>query len=161
MLKRVEAQWKYQLRQTEGALKESIRFTDSLSGVVNELNERIGLLESENIQLKKRIAAIQEQLEQRSEESEIYRKKLKSLLWIGGSTLFLLLLSSFIFLLFYSMRTRRAVDSLRTRLRRLRKLVRRQQEEIGNIPVVKTKRIRKIAAAEVKSRLRRKKSRKR
>jgi hypothetical protein len=156
----MEAQWRYQLRQTEEELEESIRVTDSLGGIVNRLNDRMAPLESENMQLKQSLAAIQEELDQRSEETEIYRKKLKTLLWTGGIALFLLLLSSFLYLLFYSRKTRALLDSIRTRLRRLRKVVRKQQEEISKIPVVKKKRIRKIAAAELKSRLRGKKFRK-
>ena len=159
-LERLEAQWQYQLRQTREALEGSIRLTDSLSIELNSLNNRIGPLESENLQMKAEMSAIQEQLDKRSEESEIYRKKLRNLLWIAGLTLFLLLLGSFLFLLYYSIRTRTLLDSVRSRLRRLRKVVRKQQGEISKIPVVKKKRIRKIAAEEVKSGLRRKKRRK-
>jgi hypothetical protein len=157
---RAERTWNRQMEAINEQLMESNRQNDSLVGEVNFLNRRVGTLEGENRQLDDALRNFQLELEQQNRESDQYRRKLRTILWITGTLLFLLLIGSFFYLLQYSLRTRRLLRSVQARLRRLRKTVRVQRDELRNIPQLKKKRIRKIAGREINSRLKKLKFRK-
>ena len=159
--RRMEAQWRVQLNRVEEKLSESIRLSDSLAREVDLLKRRIGPLETDKIRLDGEVESLQETLDERTRESNEYRQKLHNTLWIIGIVFLLLLMISFAYLLFYSYRTRILLRSIQTRLKQLRKAVKMQRNELRGIPVMKKKRIRSVAAREVKSRLKRYKLKKR
>ena len=151
----MEAQWRIQLNQVEEKLAESFRLSDSLAMELDLLKRRIGPLESDKIRLDGEVKSLQETLNERTRESNEYRQKLHNTLWIIGTVFLLLLILSFAYLLFYSYRTRILLRSIQTRFKKLRKAVKLQRNELREIPVIKKKRIRLIAAREVKARLKR------
>ena len=154
-LRRTERNLERKLRQTDEKLMESIRTIDSLTGVVDELNGRLEGLGIEYDHLEDQLRNQQDQLGKRSEETAVYRKKLQSTLWIGGITLLVLVISSFLFLLIYSLKTRWLLQKVQARVKRLQKAIRNQWWKIRNAPGMKEKRIRKIAKKEVRTRLKR------
>jgi hypothetical protein len=160
-LKRAERNLERQLRQTNEELTESTRTIDSLTGVVDGLKGRLEDLGTEYDLLEDRFSNLEEQLGKRSEETAVFRKKLQSTLWIGGITLLVLVISSFLFLLIYSLRTRWLLQRVQARLRRLRKAFRLQWKKIREAPGMKEKRIRKLAGTEVRTRMKKLKLKKR
>jgi hypothetical protein len=157
---RAERAWNRQVEAITDQLMESIRLNDSLAGEMDFLGRRIGTLEGDNRQLNGALENLQVQLEERTRETDQYRRKLRTTLWITGTLLFLLLMGSFLYLLQYSLKTRRLLRRVQARLRRLRKTVRDQRDELRSIPVLRKNRIRKIAGQEIKSRLKKLKFRK-
>jgi hypothetical protein len=159
--RRMEAQWRIQLNRMEEKLSESIRLSDSLLMELDLLKRRIGPLETDKIRLDGEVKSLQERLVERTRESNEYRQKLHNTLWITGIVFFLLLLISFAYLLFYSYRTRIMLGSIQTRLKQLRKVLKLQRNELHGLPVMRKKRVRLIAAREVKNRLKKYKLKKR
>lgn len=159
--RRMEAQWRIQLNRMEEKLSESIRLSDSLLMELDLLKRRIGPLETDKIRLDGEVKSLQERLVERTRESNEYRQKLHNTLWITGIAFLLLLLISFAYLLFYSYRTRIMLGSIQTRLKQLRKVLKLQRNELHGLPVMRKKRVRLIAAREVKNRLKKYKLKKR
>jgi hypothetical protein len=159
--RRMEAQWRIQLNRMEEKLSESIRLSDSLLMELDLLKRRIGPLETDKIRLDGEVKSLQERLVERTRESNEYRQKLHNTLWITGIVFLLLLLISFAYLLFYSYRTRIMLGSIQTRLKQLRKVLKLQRNELHGLPVMRKKRVRLIAAREVKNRLKKYKLKKR
>jgi len=159
--RRMEAQWRIQLNRMEEKLSESIRLSDSLLIELDLLKRRIGPLETDKIRLDGEVKSLQERLVERTRESNEYRQKLHNTLWITGIAFLLLLLISFAYLLFYSYRTRIMLGSIQTRLKQLRKVLKLQRNELHGLPVMRKKRVRLIAAREVKNRLKKYKLKKR
>jgi len=157
---RAERAWARQIQGIAEQLAESARLNDSLAGEVGSLTGRIGALEGENNKLKGEVGELEVLLEERTRESDHYRQRLQTILWITGALLLLLLLGSFLFLLQYSLRTRQLVRTVRARLKRLQKAVKRQQEELSNLPEMGKRRVRKIASREIKTRMKKSRFRK-
>lgn len=152
-LSRVRRNMERQLTETNERLVESNRTIDSLTDVLDGLKGRLEELEIEYDHLEDQFHSLQEQMGKRSEETTVYRKKLQGTLWIGGVTLLVLLISSFLFLLIYSLKTRWLLQRVQVRVKGLRKALRNQWKKIRDAPGMKKKRIRKIAGTEVKTRL--------
>jgi len=89
-----------------------------------------------------------------------YREHLERTLWIAGTVLVVLIITSLLFLLIYTLRTRWMLERLKARVNKLRKSVREQRKKLRRAPGMQKKAIRKITRSEVQSRIKGKQRRK-
>lgn len=158
---RFERQIDRQLEEMEIRFGESSRVRDSLSFVIDQLNEKTGQLERTHQRLDAQLQSVRERAERSSEESIRYREKLEKTLWIAGTILVVLVITSLLFLLLYALRTRWMLERLKARVNKLRKSLREQRNKLRRAPGMQKKAIRKITRSEVQNRMKAKRRRKR
>jgi hypothetical protein len=127
--------------------------SDSLAMELGLMEKRLEQLQKEHLNMDDQIRAQGKQLEDTSAESRDYRQKLQSSLWVAGTILLILLISSFVILLIYSLKTRWLLENLKRRLIKLQKAVRILRSKVRHSPGMEKRTIRKIAGKEVKNRL--------
>lgn len=157
---RFERQIGRQLEEMEMWFSESNRLSDSLSFDIDQLNEKTGQLERAHQRLDAQLLSVRESAERSSEESMRYREHLERTLWIAGTVLVVLIITSLLFLLIYTLRTRWMLERLKARVNKLRKSVREQRKKLRRAPGMQKKAIRKITRSEVQSRIKGKQRRK-
>ena len=132
---------------------ESGQVRDSLADVIDALLQQAGHLARENQRLEAEINAVRQELDRSTGESIRYREKLEGTLLVAGLVLVILIAASFVFLLIFTLRTRRMLEKLKGRLVRLRKNLKEQRKKIRRAPGMDKKAIRRITRSEVQSRI--------
>lgn len=158
---RVERQMNRQLEEMEMWFSESKRISDSLASAIGQLNEKTGQLERTYRKLDAQLQSVREGTERQSEESTRYREKLERTLWIAGTILVVLVITSLLFLLLYTLKTRGMLERLKSRVNKLRKSYREQRKKLRRAPGMQKKAIQKISRSEIKRRIRAKSGKKR
>jgi len=127
---RLERRLDQRINRMEGSLHEEMNTIDSLYILLEDLQQHLRYLELEKQEQLERLSLLQEDVEHTNASALEYRSGLHRILWISGSILFILLLSSFLYLLLYTHKTRMLLERLNWKLKRIRSRFRTLRKDL-------------------------------
>jgi len=150
--------------QLEGEQMDNGESLDSMGLILEDLLNHMEHLERDKQFQSEQLSLLQDEIEHSQEASRQYRKGLQRVLWIVGSVILILLSTSFLVLLLFSLKTRSLMDRLKWKQKRLgselkaqkkevRRAMRSQKMEIRKGARVKKKSVRKITRKEIQKKL--------